>query len=113
MQTITDFFRDVKYTIMNHIRWHKVLKDDRDWDYIYFLIVMRHKIESMQELHKTTSMIADDTQKIIADMGKAIKLLDRLIEDNYGYSEEDYKDQKLDLRELFELLADEIPRWWD
>lgn len=68
--------------IVHVISWIPVLWDDRDYDYLFLYIVIKHKLERMRRHHEKDKIIAD--WKEVADqIGIAIDCLDRLIKDEY------------------------------
>jgi len=64
------------------IKWFPVIWNDRQWDSHYFFIIMRHKLKIMEKSfhgnHGYIGALAD-----AARMKVCIKILDRLIADEY------------------------------
>lgn len=102
----SDFKRDIiqplrslKYGIENLIKWLNIIWNDRDWDYYFFLIMMKKKLEGMEHQHRVYSHCID-SEKITKKMRVCIHLLDRIIEDDYckkEYEDHDKKYGKLDI----------------
>lgn len=79
---IKDFPRNVKYGIVNLVKWVPIIWGDRQWDNHYIYKVLRHK------LHLTEQMIRHNGHHVrnIQDADKiktCVVLLDRLMEDDY------------------------------
>lgn len=59
-----------------------VLKDDQDYDYYFFLTLMRYKIQRMHD-HMKSHAILVNTARYCAQMRETIDCLTRLIENKY------------------------------
>lgn len=105
-EDITDFIRSNIITpirrtyesIINVFKWLPVIWGDRQWDYVYLLIIMRKKLELMSKFFKSDDAISVGSEERVREMDKCIKLLDRMIQDEYGsdcYKELDRKWGKL------------------
>jgi len=81
---IKDFFRyDIPYGFENLFLWFSIIWKDRNWDYYYIYIILRHK------LHLTEKHIREYNNHVKAEkdadnIKKCVLILDRLIKDNYS-----------------------------
>lgn len=80
---------EVKHKTERILDWLPILLDDEDWDYGYFEILMRKKLQRMVN-YFTKSCLVSDNDIMIKQINFCIKILDRLIEDDYF--PQDYKD---------------------
>ncbi len=80
---IKDFFRyKIPYGIKNLIEWFPIIWNDRNWDYSYIYLMMRHKLHLTEQLIRIHGMHIHHKQD--ADgIRKCVLLLDRLIADEY------------------------------
>jgi hypothetical protein len=109
--------RLVLYGIQNLIKYFNVIWNDRDWDFIYILTILKKKLECVEEHTRRYGYHENDIQD--ADNIKlCIDLIDKLIEDDYLIDtpylycygiERREKDKKL----LFQLLNEHIDEWWE
>ncbi len=79
---IKDLPYHIKYGIKNLIQWFPVIWKDRQWDYLFIYLILRHKLHLTEQMtrkygHHTKHI--QDADKI----KKCVLLLDRLIEDDY------------------------------
>jgi len=75
-------FYDLKYGIENLISYFKLIWNDRDWDYHYWLKMNRLKLSRMEKLirdHGVHLYAKKDADRI----HKAVMVIDRILEDNY------------------------------
>lgn len=116
---------NLKYGLQNLWRWRRVIWEDRDWDHMYLLIVMKKKIEQMETTERKFSMHASAPRH--AQQLRVCRLLiGRIEEDDYCYlpfkkihrgmsrtawQHDDYmKNQDFDL--LFKIMSKYIQEWW-
>jgi len=83
MKRITNFFRSIKYGIENLIRWAPTIWKDRDWDHWYLYKMLQFKLIQMEKLHRKYGHAVSSEDKA-NEMKVCIKLLERLINDEYG-----------------------------
>jgi len=128
MRSVLDVFNFFRYSfiygIKNLIVWYKVIWNDRNWDYSYIYIILRHK------LHLTEKSIRKNNNHVTAKKDAdgvrlCVLLLDRLIADDYfEIASRRYKNTKRtleheellreqDLDYLFKFIKKHIKTWWD
>jgi hypothetical protein len=104
--------------------WAPIIWRDYDWDHVYLLHLMRHKLRAM---HKELSrMLHPVYAKELRHIQVCIWLLDRLIEDDYGsqpdiagrtyghgWADHWQKHQAQDLQYLCRLLGKHLLKWWN
>lgn len=79
----------IKRRIGNLVTWFPIIWNDEQWDHYWFLIVLKKKFTRMKEYWegKTNAPLVtnDETQKrILNDLNEGIRLIDALIENDYG-----------------------------
>ena len=72
----------VKHLCLNIYKYRKILVDDRDWDYIFFLELLKVKLTGMEELFREHSMTVSAPHKA-KDIQICITLIDRILANNY------------------------------
>jgi ribosome-binding factor A len=86
--------------IKNLVKWFKVIWTDRDHDWAYILIILRHKLKYVKlDLEKNE----DSCSK---DIGKAIEYIDIILE------ESDDESITTNLEKLSSLLNKKLVYWW-
>lgn len=75
---IRNFFKGIK----NLIVWFPIIWKDRDFDYIYLLIIMRKKLELMEHLFKYDSYKLN-SKKDAEEIEQCINYLNNIINDDY------------------------------
>ena len=89
MNQIRNKLRNVCIGIRNIFRWLPVLWHDRDWDHSYLYIVLRKKLETMLQYHKTDKSARFEGQEyIIRDLSICVNILKRL-EDDYWFENQE------------------------
>lgn len=117
---ISTAWYNLKYGLQNLWRWHRVIWEDRDWDYMYLLIVMKKKIEQMETTERKWSLHA--SAPCHAQQLRVCRLLiDRIEQNDYGclpfkkirtsWRHEDYM-RKQDFNLLFKIMNTYIQEWW-
>jgi hypothetical protein len=144
VKKIIDYLRyDIPYGIWNIVKWLPIIWKDRNWDYIYILIIMYKKL-SLMEKHIRQNDNHVDAPKDADSIKLCVLLIDRLLKDNYyeNVFKEYYKkwgrpqllwensnisnskeynrlsQNAIDLKEqdfdlLFKQIRKHIQRWWD
>ena len=74
---------DLYYGIENLFKWGKVIYEDRDWDYIFLLILIHKKLDNMQKFFTDDSWVRKDDKAILQRIKTTKLLLQRIIDDNY------------------------------
>lgn len=82
IQTIKDTPRNIKYGILNLIKWFPVIWQDRDWDHYYLYVILQHKLKHMEHLHIHYSHLMSGSQTA-KEIKTCLILLERLMEDEY------------------------------
>lgn len=67
--------------VKNLIRWFSIIWKDQDWDYSFLLKILRFKINNMIEFFEED--IYHDTKDEIKQMKFTLRVLDRIIEQDY------------------------------
>ncbi len=86
IQKIKNVPYNIKYGVINLVKWFPVIWQDRDWDQHYLYIILRQKLKYMENLHssgKSHLMCAEQTAK---EIKICFDLLDRLVKDEYDES---------------------------
>lgn len=99
--------RKIKYifrSISNLLSWFPTIFKDRNWDHCYFHIIMKKKLERMRDYH-INSGHAVNSKYTAERINTCIKLLDRIIKDNFS-DEEFWKDVKHEWIELDEEYSE-------
>lgn len=69
--------------IKNLIKWFKVIYSDRDWDYCYLYIILRHKLKTMEDFHYSDDTFAMRSERTAKQIKIARILCERLIDRDY------------------------------
>lgn len=88
-----EMFRDLKYGIINIIRWFVIIWQDRNWDHYFIYRIFWYKLVRMEH-HIRKHGNHEDADKDSDTIKICIDALDRLIEDDYnktGFEEHDKK----------------------
>ena len=75
-------FRRLFDSIHNLWYWLPIIWGDRNWDFHYLYLMLRHKVEAMEKYIKEEGHIAE-ADVIALEMRICIEALDRLIADDY------------------------------
>jgi hypothetical protein len=80
---IKSFFRyDIPYGTKNLFTWFKIIWKDRNWDYLFIFIILRHKLHLMEKSIRENENHTEATRD--ADQIKeCVDILDRLVDDVY------------------------------
>lgn len=95
-------FKDLKYGIQNLITWFPIIWNDRQWDWVDILIILRKKLTLMERSfrkyghHVHADRDADRMKKCILLMDRLIK--DDYVENAYKHHYEKWGDPKLDFK---------------
>jgi len=85
IQTIKNIPRNIKYGVLNLIKWFPVIWQDRDWDHYYLYVILHHKLKHMEHLHIHYSHLMSGSQTA-TQIKICTNLLDRLIKNEYDES---------------------------
>jgi len=81
--------------IKNVYEWFPIIWKDRHWDYGYFLIIMKKKLELMRDHFNSDMAISEPAKEDAKKMNECIQILDRMIDDlRYGKNCFDEMDEK-------------------
>jgi len=75
-------WRNLKYGIKNLIAYFKLIWNDRDYDYVFWLKMNRLKFSRMENTIRNHGNHVDSS-KDADNINDAIKIIDRMLEDNY------------------------------
>lgn len=100
-------FREIWYGLCNVYYYFSVIWKDRDWDYEYFLILMRRKLSKMN-YNFSKFDVHDNSTKYADKIKECVDLLDKMIEDDYN----DHNDMLKDYDILFNNLNKNLRKWW-
>lgn len=132
------FLRNMWRGIKNLIVWFPIIWKDRQWDYVFIFIMLKHKLELMKIMFENDAY-TEKAPEVVDKLKRCIKLLDRLSDDsiyfdeanteyNYTFDKSKTKsnidklratglyEEKLfqyDLNELTTMLRKHIKEWWD
>jgi hypothetical protein len=76
------FFKKIQYGIKNLITWFPVIWNDRQWDHIYFLMIVQKKLKLMESSFRKYGHHVG-SEKDANKIHYAYLLTKRLIDDNY------------------------------
>ena len=80
------FWNFIKRTIRkttNVIKWIPVLWEDENWDYIFLLRIIRHKLQMMEDFFYSDRAYSAEAQIIGLDIKMTKKTVDRLLDNEY------------------------------
>lgn len=79
---VTLFRRDIPYGIRNLLVWFKVIWNDRNWDYHYIFVILRHKLNLMEKAIRNNNNHTE-AERDADQIKECVEILDRLINDVY------------------------------
>lgn len=117
------FRRYILYPIRNLVYWFPVIVSDRDWDSVYILKILHHKLNSM-EYAANNYWHWIGKEKEAHRIRIASELCKRLIADDYVFMFANIKDprrkyhmqgymENQDWNMLFDILRKHGRKWWD
>jgi len=83
MDTPRRFIRNLIRSIKSVVVWLPTIWRDRDWDYVYLLIIMRKKMSLMEKFFASDKALTANHKEVANNIKECREILDRLIEDNY------------------------------
>jgi len=107
---IQDFFRNVKYYLINIIKWSPILWKDRDWDDYYIMDTLRFKIENTAKyIRKNKRYIG--YERDVERMNLVVRLIDKFQDEFYNceyqdYYKSDFSFKRIKDSELFEMESE-------
>ncbi len=78
--------KNILRSIKNLISYFSIIWNDRDWDQHYFYILMKKKLERMRDYNRNHGHCVN-SEYTAQKIDIAIKLLDRIIKDDFGNNE--------------------------
>ena len=81
-RSITRPFSNLWWNIGNYISWMPVLWNNWDWDHIFFIYIMEHKLKKMKEYHEKHG-IAVCSSDIAREIGVVLECINRIKKNNY------------------------------
>jgi len=79
MRFLRIFYKNIKRVLY----WLPIIWNDRDYDQIFFFKIMYHKLLSMKKFFESDEALAVPAKKNAKDIDKALKILERIIADEY------------------------------
>jgi len=84
IETIRVFFRyDIIYGINNLRMWFKIIWNDRDYDYMFLMILIKFKLKRMVKLFKDSGDTYVGQEKDVEKINLCINLIERITGDVY------------------------------
>ena len=90
---IVDGYYKIKYGIRNLFRWFCLIWSDRNCDDYFLFLILKYKLELMINDFKRYSLNINN-EKDMDDMKLCVKLLNRIIKDDYIFNAFKYHDEK-------------------
>jgi len=86
------WWTDVKYGVMNLIKWFPVIWTDRDWDYYFWLKINYKKLREMEKCIRDGCHL--NSERDADNIHKAMLAIERLISDDYIMTVNKFVDEK-------------------
>jgi hypothetical protein len=83
IQRIKDIPYDIKYGVLNLIKWFPVIWKDRDWDHYFIYMILNHKLKRMEKAFNSDRAMVLYSKRQAKQIKRCIILLGRLMEDEY------------------------------
>jgi len=83
IQKIKDVPYDIKYGVLNLIKWFPVIWKNRDWDHYFIYLILNHKLKHMVKAFNSGKAMALYSKRQAKQMKRCINLLERLMADEY------------------------------
>ncbi len=90
-QYVTPFFYLKNYKRM--FKWFPVIWNDREWDYLFLLDILKHKLEN-DSVYYENDGVTVNSKKVAKQMKMCIALIDRISKDDYSMFMLDKLDEK-------------------
>lgn len=81
-------FKNLKYGIINLIKWFPIIWKDRDWDYGFILDILKFKLTNVENMFRYYGNHVD-SKRDADNVHKALLYLDRMI--NYDHHDNVFK----------------------
>ncbi len=96
--------------------WMALLKKDHDYDWSFFVQLVIRKLRNMQERFDTVALTTS-SKRNARDIGRCIKLLERVAAEDYPFEPEEWKKsdkaQQKDLDKALAIISKRLFTWWD
>jgi hypothetical protein len=79
MKNIKWHIKQFVHHVKNLIYWFPVIWNDYDWDYIFMLKIMRHKLNNMQNFFNSKDTHVLDAEDYAKEISEIMVRLDRII----------------------------------
>lgn len=84
LKEVRSFFFKVKQGFKNLWDWKEVIWHDRDWDCYYIYALLLKKLKNMKRSHELYNPFIEESKlKTIGELSEAIKILRRILKDEY------------------------------
>jgi len=132
----------IKYRVRKMIKWYKIIRKDKDYDYEFILIILREKLIDMYEFFNSKNTWSAGAKKNAKKIKLCISLINRILEDkghnyidlaklNYYTEKNNKEDRKTKIKNenkimnkasylleqdidlLFKTINQYILDWWD
>lgn len=103
-------FYKIKRYFRNLVRYHEILAKDEDFDYVYLYEIVLKKLIFMEKHHRNSEFTNYNNSVIPDEILDSIKILKRLINDDYLPYEGDKYFQSMSFDKLLENKQDEKVR---
>ena len=109
--------RDIRYGIKNLFLWFKIIWFDRNWDYVYLLIILERKLDYMEKYQRDYGISAD-YMNLAKQLMVCKNLCRRIREDTYDnagirWSPDFGKRKQYDVEFLCDNIKKRLLDWWD
>ena len=126
---IRRLYFNIKQGFKNIWVWKKVIWNDRDWDWLFLIIILQFKLENMAKYQKTQGMSVDH-DKIAEQLHRTALACKRLMVEEYdkpdpiflkdnkwqkkinGTDFQSYMQQQ-DIKYITKMINKHIWDWWD
>lgn len=122
LDSYISFQEKVKAKYKHLCRKFKLLRficQDKDYDYIFLIKLMRIKIENMKSFHINSDILEknSDYWEVIQSMDDCIILLNKIEEDDYDLYYRDWNDAQnamsKDLEKFWYIFKNNFKKWWE
>lgn len=87
-------YREIVHGVKNLIKWFPVIWNDRDWDQIYFLIILRKKLHNKEKYFARSNPIILNSDRVARQISRTKMAVDRLLADDYHANAFKFHDKK-------------------
>lgn len=103
MRNVRSFFRSLKYSVKNIVRWWKIIWNDRDWDYGFLEDIIFFKLKTMRDYYRAgVNVWSEGADETADEIDEVIQIFERLRAGQYEETiDPNFYDRFRDKRELF------------